>query len=228
MYRKHIKRAIDVICALLALVVFSWLYLLIAILVRSRLGRPVFFKQERAGLNNRPFCLYKFRTMSDTTNENGQLLPDKQRVTKLGSFLRSTSLDELPEAWNILKGDMSVVGPRPLPLRYLPFYTDIERCRHDVRPGLTGYAQIFGRSYVTWEKKFELDLCYIRDFSFFMDMSIVFKTIREFIRRKNVANVSAMEYDENGRAWIIENGAMRSLHRPLDVERGSPIASGNR
>ena len=143
-YCRYIKRGLDILCALAAMIVFCWLYGIIAILVRVKLGSPVIFKQLRPGKDEKIFCLYKFRTMTDKRDDRGKLLPDEQRLTKFGKWLRSTSLDELPEAWNILKGDMSVVGPRPLLVEYLPYYTEEERQRHDVRPGLTGWAQVNG------------------------------------------------------------------------------------
>ena len=157
-YEKFIKRPLDVICALLALIVFCWLYAIVAILVRIKLGSPVLFKQKRPGKNEKIFTLYKFRTMTDTRDENGELLPDSVRLTKFGKILRKTSLDELPEAINILKGDMSVVGPRPLAVQYLPYYSEKEKHRHDVRPGLTGWAQVNGRNSLLWEDKFQFDI----------------------------------------------------------------------
>ena len=147
-YEKYFKRPLDILCALAALVVFSWLYIIVAILVRVKLGSPVIFKQPRPGKDEKIFNLYKFRSMTDERDENGELLPDEVRLTKFGKLLRATSLDELPEAFNILKGDMSVVGPRPLMARYLKYYNDVEKRRHDVRPGLSGYAQIHGRNDV--------------------------------------------------------------------------------
>lgn len=153
-YCRVVKRILDVICALAAMIVFCWLYAIVAILVRVKLGSPVIFKQARPGKGEKIFNLYKFRSMTDARDENGELLPDDVRLTKFGRWLRSTSLDELPEAWNILKGDMSVVGPRPLLVRYLPRYKEWQHHRHDVRPGLTGWAQVNGRNAVRWEDKF--------------------------------------------------------------------------
>lgn len=167
MYRLFIKRFLDFILSLLALIVLSPLLLIIAILVRIKLGSPVIFKQERPGLNERIFTLYKFRTMTDKRDSDGNLLPDEIRLTKFGKLLRSTSLDELPELVNMIKGDMSIVGPRPLLVRYLPLYNDKQKHRHDVRPGFTGYAQVNGRNAISWEEKFDLDIYYVNHVSFY-------------------------------------------------------------
>ena len=152
-YEKYFKRALDVFCGLAALLVFWWLYVLVAILVRIKLGSPVLFRQERPGKNEKVFRLYKFRTMTDARDENGNLLPDEVRLTKFGRALRATSLDELPEVFNILKGEMSVIGPRPLTIQYLPYYSEEERRRHDVRPGLSGLAQVNGRNFIDWDHR---------------------------------------------------------------------------
>ena len=187
MYGKYIKRFLDIVCALLAITVFSWLYILVAVLVRINLGRPVIFKQERPGKNGRIFCLYKFRTMTDKKDKNGALLPDAQRLTRFGKFLRKTSLDELPEAFNILKGDMSVVGPRPLLCEYLNYYSEEEMHRHDVSPGLTGLAQVSGRNLLSWEEKFRLDLEYVEKVSFFLDVKIVLLTVwKAFFKEEGI------------------------------------------
>lgn len=187
MYGKYIKRFLDIVCALLAITVFSWLYILVALLVRINLGRPVIFKQERPGKNGRIFCLYKFRTMTDKKDKNGALLPDAQRLTRFGKFLRKTSLDELPEAFNILKGDMSVVGPRPLLCEYLNYYSEEEMHRHDVSPGLTGLAQVSGRNLLSWEEKFRLDLEYVEKVSFFLDVKIVLLTVwKAFFKEEGI------------------------------------------
>lgn len=197
MYRKYFKRLVDILCALAAIIVFSWLYIIVAILVRVKLGSPVLFKQERPGLNGKIFTLYKFRTMTDKKDENGELLPDDVRLTKFGKILRKTSLDELPEAFNILKGDMSVVGPRPLLVEYLDYYTEDEMHRHDVRPGLSGLAQINGRNTITWEEKFAYDLEYVHNVSFMLDVKIIFRTIwQAFVKKEGISQEghATMEY----------------------------------
>jgi len=186
MYKKHFKRPLDFLMALIGLVVLSPLMLAIAIMVSVKLGRPVIFKQLRPGLNERIFTLYKFRTMTDECDENGELLPDEQRLTPFGKWLRSTSLDELPELWNILKGDMSFVGPRPLLVEYLPLYNEQQRRRHIVRPGLTGLAQVSGRNAVSWEEKFLLDIEYINNITFWGDLAILAKTVLAVLRREGI------------------------------------------
>ena len=187
MYRKFGKRFLDIFCSLLALVVFSWLYLIIALLVAIFLGRPILFKQERPGKNEKIFKLYKFRTMTDKRDENGNLLPDEVRLTKFGKFLRATSLDELPEAINILKGDMSIIGPRPLLVQYLPLYNEEQKHRHDVRPGLSGLAQVNGRNAITWEEKFKLDVEYVNHVTFWGDVKIIFKTVwKAFAKQEGI------------------------------------------
>ena len=186
MYRKYLKRPLDFIVALIGLIVFSPLMIVIAILVRTKLGSPVIFKQPRPGLNEKVFALYKFRTMTDERDENGALLPDAQRLTPFGKWLRSTSLDELPELWNIIRGDMSLVGPRPLAVEYLPYYTETERIRHTVRPGLTGLAQVNGRNAVSWEERFRYDVSYVESISFVGDIRILLRTISCVIGREGV------------------------------------------
>ena len=191
-YERFFKRPLDIICALLALVVFCWLYTIVAILVRTKLGSPVLFKQERPGRNEKIFTLYKFRTMTDERDENGNLLPDEVRLTKFGIFLRKSSLDELPEAINILKGDMSVVGPRPLLVKYLPYYNEKQRHRHDVRPGLTGYAQVHGRNAISWDEKFELDIEYVNNITFVGDVKIVFLTVfKSFVKQEGISSATS-------------------------------------
>lgn len=191
-YNRFFKRALDILCALLAMVLFCWLYVVIAILVRVKLGSPVIFRQDRPGRINKKtgietiFSLYKFRSMNNAKDENGELLPDAQRLTKFGRILRATSLDELPEAWNILKGDMSVVGPRPLAEQYLPYYTEEERKRHTVRPGLSGWAQVNGRTAISWEERFKYDIEYVNNVSFLFDVKIIIKTVGKVITRSNV------------------------------------------
>lgn len=186
MYKKYFKRLFDIVCALSAIIVFSWLYIVVAILVRINLGSPVIFKQPRPGKDGKIFTLYKFRTMTEKKDEDGNLLPDDVRLTKFGRFLRSTSLDELPEAFNILNGDMSVVGPRPLSVRYLGYYTPEEFRRHDVRPGLSGLAQINGRNNLQWEDRFAYDTKYIDNITFVNDLKIILATISKFIKRDGI------------------------------------------
>lgn len=186
-YVKYGKRWLDAMLALLALFLLSPVVLLIAVLVRIQLGSPVIFCQERPGKGGKIFKLYKFRSMTDKKDKRGNLLPDEARLTAFGKWLRSTSLDELPELVNILKGDMAVVGPRPLLIKYLPYYSEKERHRHDIRPGLTGLAQISGRNYLNWDKRLALDVKYVENCSFFMDVKIVLKTVRRVIKRADVA-----------------------------------------
>lgn len=205
-YEKYIKRALDIVCALLALIVFSWLYLLIAIAVRIKLGKPVLFKQPRPGMidpqtgQERIFDMYKFRTMSDARNERGELLPDEQRLDRFGRLLRATSLDELPEAINILKGEMSVIGPRPQLVRDMVFMTDEQRMRHTAKPGLSGLAQVKGRNVISWEEKLTWDLKYIEKVSFCNDLKIVVETVRvAFLERKGVTDgesATAMDFGD--------------------------------
>ncbi len=188
-YEKYIKRPLDLICSLIAIIVFSWLYLIIAILVRVKLGSPVIFTQDRPGKDEKIFKLYKFRTMTDAKDENGNLLPDSERLTKFGKMLRATSLDELPEAFNIAKGDMSLIGPRPLLVQYLPLYSEKQRHRHDVRPGLSGYAQVNGRNSITWTHKFEFDCEYVNKITFLGDMKIVVQTVgKAFIKQEGISS----------------------------------------
>lgn len=191
MYRNFFKRVIDIICALLAVIVFCWLYAIVAILVKIKLGSPVLFKQVRPGKkdkngNEKLFTLYKFRTMTDQKDKNGNLLPDSVRLTRFGAWLRNTSLDELPEAFNILKGDMSVIGPRPQLVRDIVFMTDEQRHRHDVRPGLSGLAQISGRNAIAWEDKLATDLKYIQKITFLGDAKIVLKTVGKFLKQEDI------------------------------------------
>ena len=196
MYRKYFKRVFDFVCSFLALIVLSPVLLVTALLVRIKLGTPVIFKQKRPGLNEKIFTLYKFRTMTDQKDEQGNLLPDEVRLTKFGKMLRSTSLDELPELWNILKGDMSVVGPRPLLVRYLPYYTDKEKHRHDVRPGLTGLAQVNGRNEVSWEKKFQLDVEYTQHITFWSDIRIILQTVGNVFGGKGISSTTSATMEE--------------------------------
>ena len=186
-YSKYIKRLLDILISITFIVLFSWLYLILVILVRIKLGSPVLFCQERPGYNEKIFKLYKFRTMTDKRDEKGNLLPDSERLTKFGSMLRSTSLDELPEMFNILKGDMSLIGPRPLLVEYLPYYTEEERLRHSVRPGLTGLAQVSGRNYLAWDKRLAKDVEYVNHISFIMDIRIIIKTIMVVFKKEDVS-----------------------------------------
>ncbi len=190
-YRKYIKRPMDFILSLIAIIVLAPVLLIIAVLVRVRLGSPVLFKQKRPGLNEKIFTLYKFRTMTDEKDENGELLPDDIRLTRFGKLLRSTSLDELPELFNILKGDMSVVGPRPLLIEYLPLYNNHQKRRHEVRPGLSGHAQVNGRNAISWEDKFELDVEYVDNVSFIGDWKIIFLTLKKAFMREDINSETA-------------------------------------
>lgn len=182
-YAKFVKRALDFLLSLCALIVLSPVLLVVSILVRVKLGSPILFHQERPGRYEKIFKMYKFRTMTEKKDENGELLPDEQRLTRFGRLLRSTSLDELPELFNILKGDMSLIGPRPLLVRYLPYYTEEEKHRHDVRPGLTGLAQVNGRNALFWEDRFAYDLEYVKNCSFLMDLKIIGMTVGKVLKR---------------------------------------------
>lgn len=187
LYARYLKRPLDVIIALVALIVLSPLMLVLGILVRINLGSPVIFKQKRPGLNERKFTVYKFRTMTNERDENGNLLPDEERLTRFGKWLRLTSLDELPELFNVLKGDMSLVGPRPLLVKYLPYYKVGERKRHWVRPGLTGLAQVNGRNLLDWDTRLSLDTYYVENMTFYMDLSIMLKTVKNVLLRRDIA-----------------------------------------
>lgn len=195
-YEKYIKRALDILCSGAALIVLSPVLLITAILVRIKLGSPVLFSQGRPGKDEKIFKLYKFRTMTDERDAEGNLLPDDVRLTKFGQMLRATSLDELPELFNILKGDMSIIGPRPLLVKYLPLYNDAQRHRHDVRPGLSGWAQVNGRNTVSWEDKFLLDVEYVEKISFAMDMKILFMTVRSVIKRDGISSETSVTMEE--------------------------------
>ena len=196
LYCKLIKRFMDFFIAALSIIIFSPLLIILAILVRVKLGGPVIFKQERPGLNGKVFKLYKFRTMTDAKDENGNLLDDEYRLTSFGKKLRSTSLDELPELYNILKGDMSIVGPRPLLVKYLPLYNDEQKRRHDVRPGLTGLAQVSGRNAITWTEKFNKDIEYVDNVSLGLDVSIFFKTIYCVLKKEGINSDSAATMED--------------------------------
>ena len=186
MYQKYFKRLFDIVLSLIAIIVLSPIMLITAILVRVNLGSPVIFKQARPGKDEKIFNMYKFRSMNSKTDENGQLLSDDLRLTKFGKMLRSTSLDELPELINIIKGDMSIVGPRPLAVIYLSYYNERERKRHCIRPGLTGLAQVSGRNAISWDEKFEYDVNYAQRISIAMDVKIIVKTLFIVLGRKNV------------------------------------------
>jgi len=203
MYRKYIKRLLDIVLSLFALILLGPIFIIVFLLVRKKLGKPAIFKQKRPGKNEQIFTMYKFRTMTNEKDENGELLPDSKRLTKFGNFLRQTSLDELPELVNIFKGDMSIVGPRPLVIRYLPHYTEHEKKRHDVRPGLTGLAQVNGRNLLSWDKRLGMDVKYVNTLSFTLDALIILSTIKNVIQRNDIVV---------GSDHVIEN---------LDVERGS-------
>lgn len=190
-YELYVKRPLDFAIALLALVFLCPVYLILTVLVRVKLGRPVVFTQERPGKDGKIFKLYKFRTMTDERDEKGELLPDEARLTEFGKKLRSTSLDELPELFNIIKGDMSLVGPRPLLVEYLPRYSEKQARRHEVRPGLTGLAQVSGRNSISWEEKFEDDVRYVDRISFFIDMKILFRTVAAVLRREGINSETA-------------------------------------
>lgn len=186
MYQKYIKRLLDIIISLTALVILSPVLLIVAVLVRTKLGSPVIFHQDRPGYHEKVFKLCKFRSMTDARDADGNLLPDEVRLTKFGKALRATSLDELPELWNILKGDMSLIGPRPLLVKYLPLYNEFQRHRHDVKPGLTGWAQVNGRNTISWEQRFEYDVYYVKHISFWMDLKILFQTVAVVFKHNDV------------------------------------------
>ena len=195
-YERFIKRPQDFLCALLAIIVLSPVMLITAILVRTKLGSPVIFTQERPGLNGKIFKLYKFRSMTDARDEKGNLLSDEKRLTHFGKVLRSTSLDELPEIFNILKGDMAVVGPRPLLVSYLPLYNAHQARRHEVRPGFTGYAQVHGRNSISWEDKFDKDVYYVEHVSFTMDWKIIFRTVYTVLKRDGISSDTSATMEE--------------------------------
>lgn len=191
-YKSFIKRPMDFCLALIAILTLSPILLVVAILVRFKLGSPILFKQKRPGLNEKIFTMYKFRTMTDKKDANGDLLTDSERLTPFGKFLRSTSLDELPELFNILFGDMSVIGPRPLLVQYLPLYNTEQKKRHNVRPGLSGLAQINGRNAISWESKFDLDVAYVNNITFLQDWGIVFMTLKKVFKREGITSETAV------------------------------------
>lgn len=187
-YEKYIKRLLDIILSLMFIIMFCWLYVILAVLVRIKLGSPILFKQPRPGKDGRIFDMIKFRTMTDEKNAWGELLPDEQRLTRFGRMLRATSLDELPEMFLILKGDLSIVGPRPLLVSYLPLYDEHQSRRHEVTPGLTGYAQANGRNALTWEDKFDMDVWYVDHVSFATDVKVIFKTVLTVLKREGISS----------------------------------------
>ena len=196
MYKNFFKRILDIILALIALIIFSPLLIITAILVRIKLGSPILFRQARPGKHEKIFHILKFRTMTDEKDKDGNLLPDEIRLTKFGQFLRSTSIDELPELLNILKGDMSVVGPRPLLVQYLSRYNDEQRHRHDVKPGLTGLAQVNGRNGITWEQKFSYDLQYVKNVTFLGDCKIILQTVQKVFQRQGISSATSVTMEE--------------------------------
>lgn len=218
MYKNCIKRLLDILLSLTGIILLCWLYLILFILVRVKLGSPVFFKQQRPGKNEKIFTLYKFRTMTDARDENGNLLPDSIRLTGFGKLLRATSLDELPELFNILKGDMSLIGPRPLLVSYLPYYSEREKLRHTVRPGLTGLAQVSGRNFIDWDHRLQKDVEYVEHLSFGMDLKVLWLTVKTVlghtdevaedtnaaegnfaqIRKERLERTGSLELKENG------------------------------
>lgn len=223
-YALVFKRLLDIICSLFTIVLFSWLYVVIAILVRIKLGNPVLFRQDRPGKidpqtgKEKIFRLYKFRSMTDERDESGELLPDSVRLTPFGSWLRKTSIDEIPEAFNILKGDMSLIGPRPLLVRYLNRYSEEQRHRHDVRPGLTGYAQVHGRNTLTWEDKFAMDVWYTKNVTFLGDVKIILDTIKIVLSRKGINSGTSVTMEEfmgtpEG-AEVKWGSCVHELHKP--------------
>lgn len=206
-YEKYIKRPQDFCCALLALVILSPVLLVTALLVRIKLGSPVIFKQDRPGLKGKIFKLYKFRTMTDERDENGKLLPDEKRLTSFGKKLRSTSLDELPELINILKGDLATCGPRPLLVSYLPLYNAHQARRHEVRPGFTGYAQVHGRNAISWEEKFDYDVQYVDNITFLGDWKIIFQTVKTVLKREGINSDTSATMEEFKGSSVSQQGS---------------------
>lgn len=196
MYKKYVKRFFDFILSLIAIIILSPIYIVVAILVKIKLGSPIIFTQERPGKNEKIFKMYKFRSMTSKKDENGNLLPDEVRLTSFGKKLRSTSLDELPELFNILKGDMSIVGPRPLLIKYIPLYNDHQKRRHEVRPGFTGWAQCNGRNAISWEEKFNYDVEYVDHISFLMDIKIILKTIKIVLLKEGISSDTSVTMEE--------------------------------
>ena len=187
-YEKYVKRMLDIVLSLVFILLFWWVYVIISLLVRVKLGSPVLFRQQRPGKDGKVFDMIKYRTMTDQRDEKGELLPDEMRLTKFGKLLRATSLDELPEIFLILKGDLSIIGPRPLLVSYLPLYNEHQKRRHEVKPGLTGYAQVNGRNAISWEEKFDLDVWYVDHVSFVTDIKILFKTVQVVFKRSGISS----------------------------------------
>lgn len=208
-YVKYIKRGLDIFLSAAALLLFWWLLVIIAILVRVKMGAPILYTAERVGKDEKTFKLYKFRSMTNETDENGVLLPSPQRLTRFGRILRSTSLDELASLLNILKGDISIVGPRPLPVKYLPYYRENEHKRHLIRPGLTGWAQINGRNAISWDKKFALDLEYVNKVSFGFDVKVLFMTVSKVLKRSDI-----IQDDQQTASLHIVRADMNTEQRP--------------
>lgn len=228
-YERYMKRLLDIICALAALIVFCWLYIIVAVLVRVKLGSPVIFKQPRPGKDEKIFNLYKFRTMTDERDENGNLLPDEVRLTKFGRALRATSLDELPEAINILKGDMSVIGPRPQLVRDMVFMTPEQRKRHSVRPGLSGLAQTRGRNAISWDGKLATDLEYIQHVTFLGDVKIIFDTVKQvFFKEKGLkdSDVDEVEITDDFGDYLLKAGRVsRDVYEEKQEQARSLLAA---
>ena len=187
-YRKYVKRVFDFLVSMISIIIFLPVLFVLAVLVRMKLGSPIIFKQRRPGLNGKIFIMYKFRTMIESKDQNGLLLPDHERISSFGKWLRSTSLDELPELFNILKGDMSLVGPRPLLVEYLSLYNDFQNRRHEVRPGLTGLAQINGRNSISWDARFNYDVDYVNNVAFALDFKIILATIKKVVRKEGISS----------------------------------------
>lgn len=202
-YERVIKRIIDIIISLLFLICFCWVYAIVGILIRVKLGSPIIFKQDRPGKDKKIFKLYKFRTMTDETDESGHLLPDSQRLTKFGRILRSTSLDELPELINVLKGEMSLIGPRPWSVIYLPYFTPEEQRRHEVRPGLTGLAQVNGRTAANWDERLKYDIVYVDHISFIMDVKVILLTVKKVFSCADIVEAGAQGsfHDYRRKQW---------------------------
>ena len=219
MYKLLLKRIMDIMLSGIAIIILLPIFLVLIIIGSFMMRGNPFFSQERPGLNEKIFKLIKFRTMSNQKDKEGKLLPDELRINRYGKFLRSTSLDELPELFNIFKGDMSIIGPRPLLVSYLKYYTEEEHHRHDVRPGLTGLAQVNGRSFITWEEIFEYDLQYVRKISFKEDLKILIMTVQKVLQRKDIADASTYEKDEQGDLYVVVNGKKMKVHKALNVER---------